>query len=303
MRPILDALREALLARAPLAALPESVWKRASALNTWGTNAIEGNTLGRADVERLLLEEQVVAAAPVRDVLETVQHDRAFRKLVRRLEQPVSASLARDLHEDVFRHVKPHAGQWRLVRVGIAGTRFAPPRPEEVPVLMGAWERDHHDRDLRGADALALAAWSHWRFETIHPFQDGNGRVGRLLLNLHLLQRNWPPLHILPPDRDTYRAALERGHEGDLAPLQGLIEAGLGRSLLDLLDQVGTAQDELRSLAELHRDSPYDAKYLALRASQGALPALKEGKAWRTSLRALRLYEEHLGRKDVSRAR
>lgn len=301
--PILDGLRAALLDRGPLAALPEGVWKRTSALNTWGTNALEGNTLERAEVERLLLEEEVAKGAPVRDVLETLQHDRAFRSLARRLDVPVSADLARRYHDEVFRGVKGHAGQWRLVRVGIAGTKYRPPRPEEVPLLLKAWEQEHHQRDLRGAATLDLAAWSHWRFECIHPFQDGNGRVGRLLLNHLLLQKNWPPAHLSPDDREAYLKALDYGHEGDLAPLRALLAAALARSLLDLLDQVGTKQDELQPLADLEAGSPYDAKYLALRASQGLLPALKAGKAWRTSRRALALYAEHHGRKDPSPAR
>jgi cell filamentation protein, protein adenylyltransferase len=303
VRVVLDGLQRALLARSSLAALPEAIWKRTSALNTWGTNAIEGNTLSRGDVEALLLEEQVAAGAPVRDVLETLQHDRTFRSLARRLEEPVSVALARRLHEEVFRNVKPHAGQWRLVRVGIAGTAYVPPRPEELPGLLAAWEREHHQRDLRGADALALASWTHWRFEAVHPFQDGNGRVGRLLLNHFLLQKSWPPAHILPADRSAYTVALQAGHEGDLGPLQALLEAALARSLLDLLDQAGTKQDELQPLAELAERGPYDAKYLALRASQGLLPAMKDGREWRTSARALALYAEQHGRKDASPAR
>lgn len=295
--PILDGLGRALLDRTSLAALPETVWKRASALNTWGTNAIEGNTLDRGDVERLLLEEQVVRGAPVRDVLETVQHDKAFRGLVGRLEEPLTAALARDLHGEVFRNVKPHAGTWRLVRVGILGTTYVPPRPEEVPFLMQGWEQEYHQRDLRGADPLDLAAWMHARFEAIHPFQDGNGRAGRLLLNHHFLKKSWPPVHIVPADREPYLAGLEAFHTDDLAPLRSFLAEALGRSLLDLLDQVGTREDELALLAELARDGPYDAKYLALRASQGALPALKDGRAWRSSRRALALYVEHAGRK------
>lgn len=298
--PILDGLRGALLDRTSLAVLPEGVWKRTSALNTWGTNAIEGNTLLREEVERLLLEERVAKGAPVRDVIETVQHDRAFRSLPRRLDEPLSAELARGLHAEVFRNVAGHAGHFRLVRVGIAGTRFRPPRPEEVPLLLKEWEQEHHLRAARGQESLAFAAWSHWAFEAIHPFTDGNGRVGRLLLNLSLLQKNWPPAHVLPPDRDAYLAALERGHAGDLGPMRAFLAQALGRTLLDLLDQVGTAQDELRPLASLAEGSPYDAKYLALRASQGALPALKDGRAWRSSARALSLYVRHAGRKDPS---
>lgn len=295
--PILVALRSALLARGPIAALPNAVWKRASAFNTWGTNAIEGNTLAREDVERLLLEERTAAGAPFRDVLETVQHDRAFLGLRQRLDEPISSRLALRLHDEVFRNVKPHAGALRLVRVGIVGSKVAFPRAEEVPLLLEAWEREHHQRDFAEEDKIALAAWSHWRFEAIHPFLDGNGRVGRLLLNLFLLQKSWPPVHVTPAERDEYLAALDAAGRGDFAPLRAFVAHGLARSLLDLLDQVGTKDDALAPLADLARDGPYDAKYLALRASQGALPALKDGRVWRTSARAVRLYAEHVGRR------
>lgn len=303
MKAILSGLRAALLDRGPLAALPEAVWKRTGALNTWGTNAIEGNTLDRADVERLLLEEHVAAGAPLRDVLETTQHDRVFRAMAQRLDTPLSVRLARGFHDEVFRHVKPHAGAWRLIRVGIQGTTFVPPRAEEVPLVLDEWEREYHQRDLRDEDAFALGAWMHWRFEAIHPFQDGNGRVGRLLLNFHFLKHSWPAVHVVPSDKAAYVAGLEAGHGGDLAPLRSFLEATMSRSLLDLLDQVGTKRDELTPFAQLATKGPYDAKYLALRASQGALPALKQGKAWRTSERALQLYIRHHGRDDVSDAR
>lgn len=293
---ILLKLRTSLLDRSSLASLPEPVWRRTSVLNTWGTNALEGNTLARSDVERLLLTEHVASGAPLRDVMETTQHDRAFRGLVRRLDEPLTAGLARRLHEEVFRNVHPHAGSWRLIRVGIFGSEYIPPRPEEVPALLDAWQSEYHDRDLRGADPLDLAAWMHWRFEAIHPFQDGNGRVGRLLLSFHLLKHNWPPLHVTPADRLVYLAGLEAGHRGDLAPLRAFFARALGRSILDLLDQVGTRLDELRAFKDLAATGPYDAKYLALRASQGALPALKVGKTWLTSERALKLYVREVGR-------
>jgi Fic family protein len=77
---ILNRLRDTLLTRASLDHLPDDVWKRSSALNTWGTNAIEGNTLTWKDVERLLLEDLSVANKPIRDVLETLQHESTFRQ-------------------------------------------------------------------------------------------------------------------------------------------------------------------------------------------------------------------------------
>ena len=120
--------------------------------------------------------------------------------------------------------------------------------------------------------------------------------MGRLLLNLHFLKHGWPPAHILPPDRDRYLRALERGHDGNLSDLEGFLVVAMARSLLDLLDQVGTREDELKPLNALSKHSPYSAKYLSLRASQEELPALKASGDWHSSERALQAYRHLVGR-------
>ena len=216
---ILQSLRNRLLTRAPLDTIPESVWKRTGVLNTWGTNAIEGNTLTRDEVERLLLEQRSVADRPVSDVLETIQHEAAFRGLLRRRAAPIRLATALELHEAVFKGIKIDAGQWRRVNVRITGVRVAPPRMEKLLSLLDAWEREYGRRDLGAEDVFDLGAWMHFQFEAIHPFPDGNGRAGRLLLNLHFLKHDWPPVHVLPPDRSTYLRCLDAGHSDDLAPL------------------------------------------------------------------------------------
>lgn len=293
---ILTVLRDALTARIPLDALPDQVWRRAGALNTWGTNAIEGNTLSRTDVETLLLEEKSVANRPLPDVLETLQHAQAFAGLLERRKAPIQPATALELHREVFRGVHADAGRWRRVNVRIAGMKHVPPRMENVVPRMNAWGEEYERRDVEGEDAFALGAWMHFEFESVHPFSDGNGRVGRLLLNLHFLKHGWPPVHILPPDRERYLDCLVLGHEGDLAALEAFLRTTMGRSLLDLLDQVGTREDELKPLRTLSRGSPYSAKYVSLRATQEELPALKVSGDWRSSERALRTYRELIGR-------
>ena len=293
---ILDVLHQALITRTPLDALPDGVWTRTGALNTWGTNAIEGNTLSREDVERLLLERQTVGNRPVSDVVETLQHASAFAGLLARRAEPIRATTARELHEAVFRGVHPDAGQWRRMNVRIAGMKHVPPRMEHVPLLMSEWEESYAKRDLRGEDPLSLGSSMHFEFESVHPFADGNGRVGRLLLNLHFLKHNWPPVHILPTDRDSYLAALVAGHASDLAEMEGFLRVAMARSLLDLLDQVGTKEDALTPLRSLARKSPHSAKYLGLRASQGELPAVKVAGDWQSSERALLAYLSLVGR-------
>lgn len=296
MNSILEDLRRELLTRASLDSLPEGVWKRTGALNTWGTNAIEGNTLSRADVERILLEEKSVGNRPMLDVRETIQHAAAFADLIERRRGPIRLTTVLELHEQVFSGIKADAGQWRRVNVRIRGMKHAPPRMEQVVPRMADWEAEYTKRHMGGEDPLALGAWMHFEFESIHPFSDGNGRVGRLLLNLHLLKHNWPPVHVVPPDRDRYLRCLVRGHEGDLSDLDRFLRVASARSLLDLLDQVGTRDDEIKPLRALARQSPYSAKYLGLRAAQEELPAIKISGDWNSSDRALRLYRDFVGR-------
>ena len=293
---ILAELRHELLTRAPLDALPPRVWRRTGALNTWGTNAIEGNTLSRKDVERILLEGRSVANRPLPDVLETIQHEQAFESLLERRADPIGLSAVLDLHATVFRGIKPDAGQWRPVNVRIAGVRHVPPRMEKVVALMSDWEESYAKHDIGGAEVFPLGARLHFEFESIHPFSDGNGRVGRLLLNLHFLKHNWPPVHILPPDQSRYLRTLNAGHSGNLTELEALLTTAMGRSLLDLLDQVGTAEDALKPLRKIATRGPYSAKYLGLRAGQEKLPAIKIAGDWNTSPRALRLYRERIDR-------
>lgn len=296
---ILLSLRETLLSRSPIDTIPESVWKRTGALNTWGTNAIEGNALTRRDVERLLLEQRSVANRPVPDVLETLQHETAFRGLLQRRAAPLRRDTALELHRIVFQTVLPTAGAWRRVNVGIAGARFTPPRMERVPGLMEDWEREYSQRDLRAEDVFSLGAWMHYQFEAVHPFEDGNGRVGRLLLNLHFLRHNWPPVHVLPSDRARYLKALDAEHAGDRDVFEEFLREAMGRSMLDLLNQLGTEDDRLLTTKKLARRGPYSAKYLALRMSQGELPGLKVSGDWQSSPRALRTYERLVGRENA----
>ncbi len=294
---ILLELRSVLLERVDLSNIPEEVWKRSSALNTWGTNAIEGSTITWNDAKKILLEERSIKGRPIRDVLETVQHERTFRGMVERMKHPINLITILELHEGVFRGVLPDAGMWRRVNVRVEGANFTPPRMEKVIPMMDDLISEYHVKDTMGDDVFRVASWFHYNFETIHPFRDGNGRVGRLLLNLHLLKHNWPPIHILPNDRDDYLDALTNAGDDDLDPLTSMIERLMGSSLLDLLDGTGTAEDELMDLKRASSLVPYDPNYLGLRCKQGELPGVLSGHRWMTSERALKVYMDHKGRK------
>ncbi len=295
LQTILRELRSELLERVSLTDLPDPVWKRTSALNTWGTNAIEGSTIGWKDAEKILFQGITPAGKPVDDVRVTIQHEEAFRSLTDHKEMDLELVLK--LHEQVFLGVLKDAGNWRRINVRITGVKISPPRMEKVRDEMIRWEEEYRRRDIEGEDTFTLGAWMHHEFERIHPFSDGNGRIGRLLLNLHFLNRNWPPVHILPKQRDEYIRSLNEYDRDNPSALEDLLKVRMASGLLDLLDQVGTSADVLISLKEASEISPYNEKYLSLRCSQGELPALREGREWRTSPRALDLYVSSLGRK------
>lgn len=294
---ILEHMRSKLLERTSLDALPESTWKRISALNTWGTNAIEGSTITRVDAERILLEGKTPGGKSVKDVTETIQHEQVFRTALERITIPITLETVLELHEGVFRHVLPDAGHFRRINVRILGAGFTPPRMEKVILEMESWLKTYEEQDMKGRDVFELGAWMHFEFERIHPFSDGNGRVGRLLMNLHFLKRNWPPIHILPAHRDIYLDSLNEAGEGDFTPLEDLFKTLMASSLLDLLDQVGIKDDELISIKEAASFSSYGENYLSLICKRGVLPSLRSGREWRTSRWALGLYQEYSGRK------
>ena len=265
-----------------------------SALDTWASNAIEGGSLERGEVEKVLLEGRTPGGHPVREVLVAVQHDDVFKGLFGRVEEPITVATALELHARVFWRVLDDAGKLRRDRPSRGSPRPAP--PEWLPPMLTEWEDELGERELAGDEVMATAAWMHGRFLAIRPFTNGNGQVARLLLNLYLLRHSWPPVHATPGDRERYMAALEATHAGDPTPLGSLLWELSGRSLLLLLDRVGTDDDGLMPVTELGKEGPYSAKYLGLRAGQGELPAVKEGGRWWTSRRAVGAYREAIGK-------
>ena len=212
-------MRSKLIERTSLNSLPDTVVKTAASLNTWGTNAIEGSTISRKDADRILQDGETPGSKPLRDVLETVQHERTFRGLLETGKMQVTLETVLELHEGVFKFILPDAGLWRRVNVRIRGAGFTPPRMEKVLLEMQKWVDEYRKRDIEGENVFSLGAWMHFEFERIHAFADGNGRAGRLLLNLHFLNRNWPPVHVLPVHRDKYLECLNDAARGDLSNL------------------------------------------------------------------------------------
>jgi Fic family protein len=182
---------------------------------TYTSNAIEGNTLTAAETTLVIEQGITVAGKPLRDHLEAIDHYEAIRyvrELARRGTQLTEMDI-RGLHRLVVLRSRPdiagsYAGQGRYVLTD-AG-RYTFPSPAEVPALMG-------DFALwlgQAPDTPETAFAAHRRLVGIHPFDDGNGRTARLLMNLLLIRGGYPPVAVRPEDRPAYLRALQADQAG-----------------------------------------------------------------------------------------
>ena len=193
------------------------------------SSQIEGTQSSLSDL--LLFELNEAPGVPVDDVVEVSNYIAALEHGVARIREgfPLSNRLLREMHAALMakgRGNEKQPGEFRRSQNWIGGTRpgtahFVPPPPEEVEDCMGALERFLHD-DTNGLPVLLNAALAHVQFETIHPFLDGNGRLGRLLISLLLHQGGLlgqPLLYLslyLKKHRSTYYELLDRvRHDGN----------------------------------------------------------------------------------------
>ncbi len=193
--------------------LSETDWDRFKEAFTYDTNAIEGSQIERREVGEILQEGKWPRDAGREDIAETYGVSEAINH-IRETREHLSLKLIKDLHRIVFNNSKPFAGKFREkgIEVVVADAhgnvvhRGAPSQHvESLLKELITW----YDRNKTRYPPLVLAAVVHNQFEIIHPFKDGNGRVGRLLLNNILLKHNLPPLNIEMKNRSQYYAALQ----------------------------------------------------------------------------------------------
>lgn len=174
---------------------------------TYNSTAIEGNTLSLQETA-LALEGLTISQKPLKDHLEAVGHRDAFLyvlDLVKR-KAAISESMLLDIHSLVLMDRPEDKGRYRRVPVRILGVAHQPPKPWLVPEKM---EQLLAGLRTEKCHLIEKAARFHLEFEGIHPFIDGNGRTGRLLLNLMLLQAGYPAIDVKFTDRQAYYACFE----------------------------------------------------------------------------------------------
>lgn len=231
----------------------EGIWRGIWLEEAHHSTAIEGNTLVLKQVELLLAEGRAVGNKELSEYLEVRGYATAADWVYGHGIQPGEwsegelASLAevRHVHSLAMRpvwDVAPHPqatdregpGSFREHDIEPFPGGMQPPPWTDVPALTRDWITDA--QGLRAVDEATIAeslAALHARFEQIHPFLDGNGRTGRLVLNLLLIRLGIPPAIIYKGDRSRYLAALRRADNGDPGPLGEF----LARAVLDNLDK------------------------------------------------------------------
>ena len=171
----------------------------------YNSNAIEGNTLTLQETAMVIKEGITIGEKPLKDHLEVIGHKEAYEYVLQLVQDkaPLSERVIKEIHSIVLMD-KPHdKGVYRSVPVRIMGAVHAPPQSYLVPVQMEKLMFDYENMKKTMHPVQRIATF-HLLFEGVHPFVDGNGRTGRLLLNLELMKEGYPPVNIKFADRRRY---------------------------------------------------------------------------------------------------
>jgi Fic family protein len=232
-----DALRQTLERLSPLKEADERrLWQKLRLEWNWNSNHIEGNTLTYGETRLLLFFEKTTGDHDAREIDEMRAHDVAvdlLREWAHDSERELSEADIRELNKIIL--VRPFwkealtsdaQSTRRLIQVGEYkkypnhvrlpnGELFRYTEPEDVPAQMQElmqWYR----QETAGLHPLEVAAILHYRLVRIHPFDDGNGRIARLLANYHLMRSGFPPVVIKSEDKKDYLNSLSKADAGDL---------------------------------------------------------------------------------------
>jgi len=281
----------------------EGIWRGIWLEEAHHSTAIEGNTLVLKQVEKLLDEGRAVGNKELSEYLEVRGYADAANWVYGHGirpgdwggEQLISLAEIREVHSLAMTpvwEVAPHPqatprerpGAFREHDIEWFPEGMKPPDWTEVPVLVKDWiEAANSLPDADESEIVEALAGLHARFEQVHPFLDGNGRAGRLILNLLLVRLGYPPAIIYKGDRSRYLAALRRADAGDPGPLGEFLARAVLDNLYKFIVPAIAGPARLVPLPALATEE-LSANALRVAATRGRLKAAKAADGtWRSS--------------------
>lgn len=271
----------------------------------YNSNAIEGSTLTLQETRLILETGLTIGGKSLREHFEVTNHREAILYVESLVAEnaTITPFHVRQVHALVLQNIDAeNAGQYRKTQVRIAGATHTPPDSWEVPRLMdewGEWLLAAQEKD----EPISVAAQAHHRLVNIHPFVDGNGRTARLIMNLLLIKEGYPPSVIEHVNRQQYYRVLAQADEGKYAPLVNFLGRAVERSLIQALEAATPRatpppdEEVWIPLREAAKNSIYSQEYLSLLARKGRLEAVKHGRNWYTTHKAVAVYSQEVEKK------
>jgi len=294
----------------------ETIWTDIWHLEAHHSTAIEGNTLVLREVETLLDLGRAVGAKPLRDYMEVTGYAEAARWVYEQALEPddwstgglISVNEVRRIHSLAMTPVwgvAPHEhatdaespGNFRQHDIAPFAEGMSPPPWPDVPAQLHDWVADvvacgaGLDNEPPAVPLPEELARLHNSFERIHPFLDGNGRAGRLALNLILVRLGYPPVIIFKRQRSDYLRAMQRADNGDYGPLGELIARAMFDNLNRFIVPNLAGPARLVPLAALV-DQNHSVAALRQAAQRNRLDAVQGTDGiWRSSRKAVEIYD------------
>ncbi|MFT5703313.1 MAG: Fic family protein [Rickettsiales bacterium] len=259
------------------------------------SNALEGNSLTYGETKMLLLHGITIGGKPFKDAMEITGHNEAINLVqdVVRQNHPLTENFIRELHTLILKEayqidVQTQDGSWvkKTVKIGQYKTEpnsvetktgemfyFAEPFavPSKMNDLINHYRREIIDENF---NPIILAAKFHHDFILIHPFDDGNGRTARILMNFILMQFGFPPAIIKTGDKENYFAALRQADGDDLEPFIQYIAENVVQSLEIMIK--GAKGEDIEEPSDLDKKLAILEARLKSKAEKGEITKSKE---------------------------
>ena len=201
---------------------------------TFTSNAIEGNTLTESETKVVIEDGITIGGKSLREHNEAIGHANAYDHIYSLLNRTITEDDVLFLHKLFYQQINTEiAGKYRQRNLIITGTDYLPPDYSEVHAIM-----KRHIESINGnakdKHPLEHASDLHAEFEAIHPFIDGNGRIGRLLLSIMTMKNCHSPVIVPPARRAEYITGLQKTNKGDVYTLRAFILSVIHEELKSL---------------------------------------------------------------------